>query len=102
MKRETLRKKRINATKKKEYYTQREKYWARLEQEADDAESMKINRKKHITPEQLAVFNSLSEREVEQILAARNAGNAKDTTVMKDTGNEKEEEINENAKKDIS
>ncbi len=71
MKRETLRKNRIHAAEKKEYYTEREKYWARLEQEADDAETMKIIKKKHITPEQLAVFNSLSEKEVAQILAAR-------------------------------
>ncbi|MBP3296359.1 MAG: cell envelope biogenesis protein TolA, partial [Lachnospiraceae bacterium] len=64
MKRETIRQNRIHAAEKKEYYTEREKYWARLEQEADDAESMKIIRKKKITPEQLAIFNRLSEREV--------------------------------------
>ena len=71
MKRETIKKNRIHAAEKKEYYTEREKYWARLEQEADDAESMKIIRKKHITPEQLAMFNSLSEREVADILATK-------------------------------
>ena len=49
MKRETIKKNRIHAAEKKEYYTEREKYWARLEQEADDAEAMKIIRKKHIT-----------------------------------------------------
>ncbi len=71
MKRETIKKNRIHAAEKKEYYTEREKYWARLEQEADDAESMKIIKKMHITPEQLAVFNRLSEKEVADMLAER-------------------------------
>ena len=71
MKRETIKKNRIHAAEKKEYFTEREKYWARLEQEADDAAAMKIIRKKHITPEKLALFNSLSEKEVEEILAAK-------------------------------
>ena len=35
-----IKKNRIHAAEKKEYYTEREKYWARLEQEADDAEAM--------------------------------------------------------------
>ena len=101
---EAALKNRIHAAEKKEYYTEREKYWARLEQEADDAEAMKIIRKKHITPEQLAVFNSLSEKEVAKILAARE----KETTdaLPADEGgaedSENEEETNENAKKVIS
>ena len=103
MKRETIKKNRIHAAEKKEYYTEREKYWARLEQEADDAEAMKIIRKKHITPEQLALFNSLSEKEVEEMLAARDK--KKDTPSMNTDGvnhSENEKEINENAKKVIS
>ena len=103
MKRETIKKNRIHAAEKKEYYTEREKYWARLEQEADDAEAMKIIRKKHITPEQLALFNSLSEKEVADMIAARDK-ELKQTPP--DDGGvhhaENEKEINENAKKDIS
>ena len=99
MKRETIKKNRIHATEKKEYYTEREKYWARLEQEADDAEAMKIIRKKHITPEQLALFNTLSEKEVEDMLAARAKGNETEPVL---TGAENEKEISENAKKVIS
>ena len=100
MKRETIKKNRIHAAEKKEYYTEREKYWARLEQEADDAEAMKIIRKKHITPEKLAIFNSLSEKEVEDILATRD----EESTEMKpdEKGRDNEKETNENAKKDIS
>lgn len=104
MKRETIKKNRIHAAVKKEYYTEREKYWARLEKEADDAEAMKIIRKKHITPEQLAVFNSLSEKEVAEILAAR-AKEMKDTPPAEVGGvshEENEKEINENAKKVIN
>ena len=103
MKRETIKKNRIHAAEKKEYYTEREKYWARLEQEADDAEAMKIIRKKHITPEQLALFNSLSEKEVEEMLAARDK--KKDTPSVNTDGvnhAENEKETNENAKKVIS
>jgi len=103
MKRETIKKNRIHAAEKKEYYTEREKYWARLEQEADDAEAMKIIRKKHITPEQLALFNSLSEKEVADMIAARDK-ESKQTPP--DEGGafhaENEKEINENAKKVIS
>ena len=99
MKRETIKKNRIHAAEKKEYYTEREKYWARLEQEADDAEAMKIIRKKHITPEQLALFNTLSEKEVEDMLAARAKGNETEPVL---TGAENEKEISENAKKVIS
>lgn len=94
MKRETIRQNRINAAEKREYYTEREKYWARLEQEADDAESMKIIRKKKITPEQLAIFNRLSEKEVASILAGRDKENKPGHT-----GSEEEKEIDENAKK---
>ena len=99
MKRETIKKNRIHAAEKKEYYTEREKYWARLEQEADDAEAMKIIRKKHITPEQLALFNALSEKEVEDMLAARAKSNETEPVL---TGAENEKEISENAKKVIS
>ena len=102
MKRETIKKNRIHAAENKEYYTEREKYWARLEQEADDAEAMKIIRKKHITPEQLALFNSLSEKEVEEMLAARDK---KDTPSVNTDGAdhaENEKETDENAKKVIS
>ena len=95
MKRETLRINRIHAAEKKEYYTEREKYWARLEQEADDAEAMRIIKKKHITPEQLAIFNRLSEKEVENILAARE----RDRAEAASAGREDEKEIMENAKK---
>jgi len=101
VKRETIKKNRIHAAEKKEYYTEREKYWARLEQEADDAEAMKIIRKKHITPEQLALFNSLSEKEVADILATKE----KRSTPPDEGGvnhAENEKEINENAKKVIS
>ena len=101
MKRETIKKNRIHAAEKKEYYTEREKYWARLEQEADDAEAMKIIRKKHITPEQLALFNSLSEKEVADILATKEK-----SSTPPDKGGvnhaENEKEINENAKKAFS
>ena len=103
MKREIIKKNRIHAAEKKEYYTEREKYWARLEQEADDAEAMKIIRKKHITPEQLALFNSLSEKEVADMIAARDK-EVKQTPP--DEGGafhaENEKETNENAKKVIS
>ncbi len=94
MKRETIKQNRIHAAEKKEYYTEREKYWARLEQEADDAESMKIIRKKKITPEQLAIFNRLSEKEVANILAGRDKQNKPEHS-----GGEEEKEIDENAKK---
>ena len=103
MKRETIKKNRIHAAEKKEYYTEREKYWARLEQEADDAEAMKIIRKKHITPEQLALFNSLSEKEVADMIAARDKEMKQ--TPPDDGGvhhAENEKEMNENAKKAFS
>ena len=99
VKRETIKKNRIHAAEKKEYYTEREKYWARLEQEADDAEAMKIIRKKHITPEQLALFNALSEKEVADMLAARAKSNETEPAMA---GTENEKEISENAKKVIS
>ena len=106
MKRETLRKNRIHAAEKKEYYTERERYWARLEQEADDAEAMKIIRKKHITPEQLAVFNRLSEKEVADMLSAK-AKEFSDRAPSENTEGahlimENEKETNEDAKKVIS
>ena len=103
MKRETIKKNRIHAAEKKEYYTEREKYWARLEQEADDAEAMKIIRKKHITPEQLSFLNSMSEKEVAQMLAVREK-EVKQTPPDEGGVNlaENEKEINENAKKVIS
>ena len=104
LKRETIKKNRIHAAEKKEYYTEREKYWARLEKEADDAEAMKIIRKKHITPEQLAVFNSLSEKEVANILSAREKETRGIPSENKDgiSHTENEEETNENAEKVIS
>ena len=103
MKRETIKKNRIHATEKKEYYTEREKYWTRLEQEADDAEAMKIIRKKHITPEQLAFLNNLSEKEVADMLAEK----AKESSNTPSNGGgvhhaENEKENDENAKKVIS
>ena len=55
---------------------------------------MKIIRKKKITPEQLAIFNRLSEKEVESILAGRDKENKPEHT-----GGEEEKEKNENAKK---
>ena len=105
MKRETIRKKRIHAAEKKEHYAEREKYWARLEQEADDAESMKIIRKKHITPEQLAYLNRLSEKEVRDILAAKDKDTKEAAPSDKNEGavfNTEKKESFENAKKDFS
>ena len=105
MKRETIRKNRIHAAEKKEHYAEREKYWARLEQEADDAESMKIIRKKHITPEQLAYLNRLSEKEVRDILAAKDKEIIGAALSDKNEGavfNTEKKETNENAKKDFS
>lgn len=104
MKRETLRKNRIHAAEKKEHYAEREKYWARLEQEAEDAESMKIIRKKHITPEQLAMLNQLSEKEVAEMLARRNK-ETMETALSDKNGsavlNEKEKETGNNAEKNF-
>ena len=77
MKRETIKKNRIHAAEKKEYYTEREKYWARLEQEADDAEAMIVHTDDAIVPVRLCdlgVISFIGQGAEEQVAESRQRG----------------------------